>query len=87
MDEIVEKYNIDSGILKLDCEGCERDVILNSSKNSLKKFSQLFVEYHYGYKDLKSKLKELGFSMNISKPYWNPLFTSNMQIGDIIATR
>ena len=87
LDDIVKTYHIDSGILKIDCEGCERDVILNSSKNSLQKFSQLFIEYHYGYRDLKSKLIESEFSLKITRPWWNPLFTSNMQLGDIIATR
>ena len=87
LDEIIEKYHVDSGILKLDCEGCERDVILNSSSESLKKFSQLFVEYHYGYRDLESKLKKSGFSLKITRPYWNPMFTANMQIGDIVAVK
>jgi len=87
LDEIIEKYDINSGILKLDCEGCERDVILNSSSESLKKFSQLFVEYHYGYRDLESKLKKSGFSLKITRPYWNPMFTANMHIGDIVAVR
>ena len=87
LDDIIEKYQIESGVLKIDCEGCERDVILNTSKKSLQKFSQMFVEYHFGYRDLSSKLSSSGFSLKISRPYWNPLFTSNMQIGDIIAKK
>lgn len=85
LDDIVKKYNIDSGILKIDCEGCEQDVILNSSKTTLKKFSQMFIEYHYGYKDIKEKLSKLDYLLNISRPTCNPLISKTMQIGDIFS--
>jgi len=87
LDDIVKKYNIDSGILKMDCEGCEQTVILNSSKDTIQKFSQIFIEYHYGYKDLKEKLNHLGYSLNISRPTCNPFVTPKMQIGDIISKK
>ena len=85
LDDIVKKYNIDSGILKIDCEGCEQDVILNSSEKTLQKFSQIFIEYHYGYKDLKEKLTKLNFLSTISRPTCNPLISYPMQIGDIFS--
>jgi FkbM family methyltransferase len=85
LNDIVKKYNIDSGILKMDCEGCEQTIILNSSTVTLQKFSQMFIEYHYGYKDLKEKLTKLHFSSNISRPTCNPLISYPMQIGDIFS--
>jgi len=85
LEDIVKDYKINSGILKMDCEGCEVDVILNSSKNTFQKFSQLFIEYHYGYKDIIKKLNEVGFSSDVTRPIWNPLFTAQMQLGNIIS--
>ena len=45
----------------------------------------MFIEYHHGYRDLKERLIQFGYSLNISKPTCNPLITPKMQIGDIIA--
>ena len=87
LDDITKKYNIISGILKIDCEGCEQDAILNSSESTIQKFSQMFIEYHYGYRELEKKINHLGYSLNISRPTCNPLVTPKMQIGDIISKK
>ncbi len=76
LEEIITEFEIpDDSIMKIDCEGCEVDVILSSNKNILKKFSQIEIEYHYGYKDLKEKLENCGFDVSVSPP----LFLRNRQ--------
>ena len=49
LKNILEKYQIQSAILKMNCEGCEYNTILNSSRDVLRKFELLMIEYHYGY--------------------------------------
>ena len=71
LEDILEKFNIKSAILKIDCEGCEYDVILSTSKRTLQKFTDIFIEYHYGYKNLKEKLENCGFNVIITEP---PMF-------------
>ena len=69
LEQIFKEYSISSqSILKMDCEGCEYDVIKSTSKEILKKFSHIQIEYHSGYFDLKKKLENCGFNVTISKP-------------------
>jgi FkbM family methyltransferase len=75
--DIIEENNMQSLcsegiILKMDCEGCEYDVILSSAEDTLRCFSHIQIEYHYGYKNLKEKLKKCGFSVLVSGPKYSP---------------
>jgi FkbM family methyltransferase len=45
LKELVAKYNLNDAVLKMDCEGCEHDVILNSYEDLLK-FKEIIFEYH-----------------------------------------
>ena len=58
--DIREKFNIGhEAVLKMDCEGCEFDVILNDYEN-IKMFKELVFEYHLHMFDrLLSKLQEV----------------------------
>jgi SpoVK/Ycf46/Vps4 family AAA+-type ATPase len=58
----------DNLLLKIDCEGCEYN-LLDESIEVLRKFNRIEIEFHYGYKKLESKLKEAGFIVYHSKPY------------------
>jgi len=84
LENILSTYNIDSAILKLDCEGCEYDVILSSSVETLQKFTHMQIEYHYGYRNLKEKLEESGFFVSITNPI---RFKKGEYVGYIYATR
>ncbi|MGA3020473.1 MAG: FkbM family methyltransferase [Candidatus Micrarchaeales archaeon] len=61
LDEIVKRHNIKDAILKIDCEGCEYDIVLKTKPEILRRFSQIMIEYHYGFRDLEKKLREAGF--------------------------
>ena len=43
IEKILKDYNIKPYILKIDCEGCEVDIILNSD---LSMFKEIYFEYH-----------------------------------------
>jgi len=55
---------LSNAILKLDCEGCEYDTILNCSASILQKFTDIQVEYHKGYKNLEEKFMSVGFEVS-----------------------
>ena len=55
-------------MLKIDCEGCEYNSILNTPNEVLRNFEQIMIEYHYGYLNLKKKLEEAGFKVKASFP-------------------
>lgn len=60
-------------LLKLDCEGCEYDLLMNLDPKVLKKvFKNIVLEYHDGvvnfnHKQLASYLKKQGFSITEKK--------------------
>lgn len=78
LEKIINEYQIPNcASLKIDCEGCEIDIIKNAKKETLQKFSSMQIEYHYGYMDLKKKLEECGFDVKTTIPF----FLKNTQAG------
>ena len=65
LDYLIEKF-IPFDVLKMDCERCEYDTILNSQ--NIRDFKQIQLEYHYGCEELKIKLENLGFNVKCTKP-------------------
>jgi FkbM family methyltransferase len=58
LSDIIDKYNIDAQILKMDCEGCEYDIILKDY-DTIKEFDEIGFEYHaYNTKIPVNKLLE-----------------------------
>ena len=58
LQKIFEDYNLpNDAVLKMDCEGCEYDSILKTSRDVLRKFANIQLEYHYGFRNLSEKLK------------------------------
>jgi FkbM family methyltransferase len=62
LGELIDRFNIDGSdaVLKMDCEGCEFDVILNDYEH-VRLFRELVLEYHPTFvnKSLKDLLKAL----------------------------
>lgn len=92
LNEIVKEHNIKDGILKIDVDGFEYDILREANKNTLRSFSNIIMEYHFGMQDLLSKLTECGFKTIISKPLnvfvdYHPKGFQKMEIGYISAIR
>ena len=89
LEHLISLTNSPSKILKLDCEGCEYDIILNTPIDTLKKFQYIFVEYHDGYKNLERKLTKCGFSVknNTQNIYHRKHTNSILYLGYLIATK
>lgn len=67
IDDAINCFNILPDILKMDCEGCEYNIILNSD---LSIFNDIIFEYHSGivnkpYSILVKKLMEEGFTVKV----------------------
>jgi len=88
LDEIVKRFDLKQATLKVDCEGCEYDLILNASNEALKAFDQIIVEYHYGYGNLVKRLRQAGFKLKYSLPKYTrnrEAENSDMYLGLIYA--
>jgi hypothetical protein len=85
--EELGRYKAD--ILKVDCEGCEYNLILRSPITTLGRYSEVLLEYHYGYKDLVRKLKDSGFSVNVTRPIrsYDIEIGKTLWLGTIYATK
>jgi hypothetical protein len=88
IDLMDEKYDID--LLKIDIEGAEYDLLLNSSDSELLKFKQITVEFHdfldSKYKEknklIEKRMIDLGFDVlkngtayMLGSDYYDTLFT------------
>jgi hypothetical protein len=79
LEALIKKYCSCPQILKVDCEGCEYDLILNASYDDLRRFTHIQIEYHFGYQNLKIKLEECGFNVTCTRPsYFIPLNRNRM---------
>jgi len=86
---LLNEYEIEDAILKMDCEGCEYN-LLDEDEDILKRLRMIQIEYHYGYEKLKEKLEELGFKVKYTEPVksYNPCASNpNRVVGYIYARR
>lgn len=67
LEDIISEFSIDDALLKMDCEGCEYDTILNTESQLLRKFKRIQVEYHYGPNQIVQKLRLAGFRVEFSR--------------------
>ena len=70
LENILNENNVQPGnaVLKMDCEGCEYDIIMSASEDTLSKFSDIQIEYHHGYRGLKERLEKAGFKVVTTRP-------------------
>ena len=69
LKKIISKYDVlPNSILKLDCEGDEYKIIMNTDKNILRTFQFIVIEYHFGYTNLKKYLEGCGFHVKVETP-------------------
>ncbi len=89
LESIVKENDLNDAVLKIDCEGCEYNLLLKTDSKILRRFSKMQIEYHYGYKNLVGRLEELGFKVKVTKPIkkYNFATRSVMVVGFINAKR
>ena len=84
LDVLCNTYNLKNSILKMDIEGLEYKIILNSTYSTLRNFDEIIIEYHNGYKNLKNKLKNSGFYTKLLN---TPILTENGVQGLLFAKK
>lgn len=92
LDEIVNIHKMKNGILKIDVDGYEYEILRSTSVKTLSKFDFIFLEYHFGVQDLISILISSGFSVKSEEGYkldahWLHEEFRSMDIGYIFATK
>lgn len=70
LGDLVKKYRIEDGTLKVDCEGYEYEIIGGASTSTLRKFDSIAIEYHYGFRNLESRLRGAGFDVRHTEPFY-----------------
>lgn len=84
---IMEKFELENPLLKMDCEGCEYN-LLKEDDEVLNKFKRIQIEYHYGYEKLVDKLLHAGKSVKFTHPVKtlnNSASSPEMYVGFIFA--
>ncbi len=83
---LFDRYRIERcDFLKLDCEGCEFEIILDADARFFSRIDRIVMEYHdhlstrFSHRDLLQSLRKLGFEAVVYKP--------NGTYGMIAATR
>ncbi|ALA59889.1 putative SAM-dependent methyltransferase [Nitrospira moscoviensis] len=93
LTEIVKRYGVTDAFLKLDTEGFEYEILLKTPKAVLRKFSDMMIEYHYGFERLEPYLQECGYSTyhtgptHVYVPHLIGEEARNMYTGHILAKR
>jgi FkbM family methyltransferase len=81
LEKIFKSNNIETiDLLKMDCEGAEYDILLNTPLKYLKKIKSIVMEQHmtpsilqrYDPKSIERKLKQAGFKIKILKRIFYP---------------
>lgn len=63
LEQLIDRYKLGNAVLKVDCEGCEYDILINASDKTLRKFGSMLIEYHYGPSRLEKRLRKAGFKI------------------------
>lgn len=67
LDEVFREFGIKHCVLKLDCEGCEYGAVINSEYFGYI-VHQVQIEYHYGYRNIVERLRNLGYRVRYTRP-------------------
>lgn len=64
-ESLVSELRLDDAVLKMDCEGCEYEVLLNARDELLLPFGQIILEYHHGADKIVERLAKAGYETNL----------------------
>jgi FkbM family methyltransferase len=91
LEQTIARFDIADAVLKMDCEGSEYDAFREASRATLRTFSHMQIEYHYGAEPLVTQLREAGFRVRVTGPRYSvvPEARSNpyMMSGYVFAER
>ena len=88
-ESLVKDFRLEDAVLKMDCEGCEYEILLNIGNELLLPFGQIILEYHHAGPDkLIERLTECGFSVRtLDRTYGRPVQSGARDLGLLYACR
>jgi len=63
LGELITRFGIEKGALKLHGEGCEYALLEEASDEELAHFPQIVLKYHYGAGPISKRLRKAGFEI------------------------
>lgn len=67
--DIISQYNISKiDLLKMDCEGCEYEVLQSLDEETISIIDNIILEFHDGVKFLADSLVQRGYNVKYDKP-------------------
>jgi FkbM family methyltransferase len=90
LDDLMDEYSLDTiNYLKIDCEGGEYAILRSLPSRHWERIERISLEFHelcreQRHQELVACLKEQGFHVEVSKPFFNHLF---FKTGEIWAHR
>jgi hypothetical protein len=66
---LIEENQLSNLFMKLDCEGCEYDVVLNLPEETYTRITDIVMEYHKNPKPIMKRLSRLGYKVNTFKRF------------------
>jgi len=73
LGDLVKRFSLDEAALKINCEGCEYELVLDASDADLSHFQAVMLEYHRGSRLIAKRLMKAGFVVKTS----NNIFVYN----------
>lgn len=64
-ESLIGELKPEDAVLKMDCEGCEYEVLLNSRDEYLLPFDQIILEYHHGADNIVERLVKAGYDLDL----------------------
>lgn len=83
IETLVQKFSLTNIFMKIDCEGCENEILKNMSDEIFNHVTQIAMEYHTNPDPLIQRLRGLGFKVKRKKN----IFTPNISEGILFAKR
>jgi FkbM family methyltransferase len=69
LKDIISQYSLSKiNLLKMDCEGCEYEVLKNIEEETLSLIDSIILEYHDGVKFLADFLEKKGYNVSYDRP-------------------
>lgn len=65
LEMITKLIDVKEPVVKMDCEGCEYESILDATNDTLRYFTEFILEYHKDSKSLVKKFNSAGFTTEL----------------------
>lgn len=83
LKKIIDKINKKINLLKIDCEGCEYEVLFNLPSSYFEKIDKIVLEFHdinkkYNYKTISAHLRKMNFKVIIVKNFYNMIYATKI---------